>query len=156
MTKHETMEFDLSVVEIDVVVGASHYTLQEASGAASVAYQNHMMKCTEFGVEGRPQTIHNLASGIPFLVSLCLVDDKDRPVPQKTIQKWPASIQQSLFDKIKEISELGDWGIDTGLEGLLKQRDKLNEQIEEAEKELAKIEQSDTTDGLDSPAIMAG
>ncbi len=122
----ETMDFtDITLKEIPVQVGDKKYTLREATGDAACLYRNAMLRCTKLGPEGKPETITGIADAEPYLVSLCLFNEGNKPVPVATIRKWPARVQTALFDKAKEISELG----------------------EDEDEDTAKNEQSDTMGG---------
>ncbi len=106
---NETIDFgDLEVIEIPVNVGSESYILKEASGKAACEYRNAMLACTTLGPEGRPTSLRNLANVEPLLVSLCLFSQDGKRVPQDKISAWPARVQKTLFNKIKEISELGE------------------------------------------------
>ena len=107
----EAMDFsDLSLAEVPVQIGDKQYTLREATGDAACLYRNALLRCTKLGPQGKPETVQGMADVEPYLVSLCLFDENDKPVKASVIRKWPARIQASLFTRIKEISDLGDEG----------------------------------------------
>jgi hypothetical protein len=49
-----------------------------------------------------------LANVEPLLVSLCLFRENGAPVLLATVRSWPARVVKSLFEKAKEISDLGE------------------------------------------------
>ena len=97
---------DLTLTELSVRVGEQTYTLREASGAAACTYRNAMIRCTTLGSDGKATRMDNIADTEPLLVSLCLFDDKNRPVPVETIRSWPSRIVTKLYNKAREISSL--------------------------------------------------
>ncbi len=148
MSDIKELKFDLSVIEIPVNIENKKYILREASGAAACSYRNAMIECTQLGPDGKPTKLKGIANVEPLLVSLCLFDDKNKRVPVATIQSWPSRIQKTLFDKAKEISELGEEE-EEDIKSLKSQRAEIDERI--ASQELrggsAKNELSDTMDG---------
>ena len=105
----DELVFDnLELVELPVIVGDKSYTLREANGGAACQYRNALIECTKLGPGGVPTQLKGIASVEPLLVSLCLFDEKGKRVPTSTIEKWPARVQKALFEKAKEISELGE------------------------------------------------
>jgi hypothetical protein len=102
------MVFDLSDNEIPITVGDKDYTLKEASGDAVCKYRNMMLNCMEGLVDGKPSKVRNIADCDPFLVSLCLFDEKDKHVSLSVVRDWPNRVQVALFEKVKEISDMQD------------------------------------------------
>jgi hypothetical protein len=142
---NESFEFSTKSIIVPVDIDGEAYELREASGEAAVRYQNSQFEHTQLGPEGKPISLRGMANSEPLLVSLCLFKD-EKPVPLKTITSWPAKLQRKLAAKIKEISELD---VVADMKTLIKQRDDLNKQIEQLEKEgdPAKNELEDTTIG---------
>jgi hypothetical protein len=104
------MKFDsLTPIEVAVEIEGKAYTLREASGDAACKYRNAQLERVEMGPEGKPSRFHGLADLEPLLVSLCLFNDENgKQVNINTIRSWPSRILKPLFDKAKEISELGE------------------------------------------------
>jgi hypothetical protein len=153
-------EFDFSSLEeIRIpVVGPDglRYVLCEASGEAAVQFNNFRASCVRF-TDGKLSSVKGPGAGEALLVSLCLFpakvetseDGEEKWEPLKTIagqngrdqlnnidqaviRSWPSKIQKKLFDRALKISEIDETN---DLEGLKKQRDDLNKQIAEMEKE---------------------
>lgn len=106
-----SVEFDfdsLEAIEFPVKVDGETYTLREASGDAAFKYRNAAIKCTKLGPDGKPASIENLADIEPLLISMCLFDSKAKPVPAVKIRSWKNRVCKSLYEKILEISELGN------------------------------------------------
>ncbi len=147
MNSHEPLVFtDLSPIEIPATIGDKSYVLREATGNVACRYRNALLACTQLGPEGKPSKITGMADVEPLLVSLCMFEDGTKPVPQATVRAWPNRIVKSLFDRVKEISDLDE---DDSLEGLKKERQTLDERIAklEAAEDKAKNSPSNTTDG---------
>lgn len=99
---------DLQPKRISVKYAKCQYWLNEASGGASVAYRNARMACHVRNGQGDLIGFKNLADLEPLLISLCLTDAQNKPVPIATISSWPASLTGDLFEKAKAISELDE------------------------------------------------
>ncbi|MDB4786220.1 hypothetical protein OAG36_00650 [bacterium] len=121
---------DVQVIEIPVTIGDTKYILAEASGESSAKFRNMMLNNTEL-LDGKPVKVINYADVEVFLVHLCIrYEENDKQVPIGVVKQWPARVVSKLFTTAKDISELDEDDVD---------------------EEQAKNEQSDTTDGLDSP-----
>lgn len=121
----ESLDFSLAIIEIPVTgPDGKSYILKEATGKAANAYRNRALESTEFQ-NGRPVSVKGLASLESFLISMCLFDEKNKPVPQSVIESWPARVQKKLFEKVKEISDLGEQATTAkdALEDALKRED---------------------------------
>jgi len=127
---------DLTPTEVPVYLAGKSYILREASGDAACKYRNAMLACTRLGPDGKPSSIQGMADIEPLLVSMCLYNAEEgdksfgKCVPLNIIRSWPSRVQKSLYDKVKEISEIG-------------------EEDEEGEEEPAKNELKDTEVGSD-------
>lgn len=97
---------DISLIEIPYTIGGVQYVLREASGEAACSYRNAVFRATELGPDGKPSKIGNMADVEPLLVSLCLFNDQGRRLNSNELKKWPNRIVKTLFQKVKEISEL--------------------------------------------------
>ncbi len=117
---------DLTLIELPVSVKGVKYVLREASGDAAVRYRNKLLDGTTLGPEGNVVKVIGMANVEPFLVSLCLFDEKGRPVKCELIRSWPARIQKALFEKVKEISELDE---EQDLDTLIKQQAEIDKKI---------------------------
>lgn len=103
---------DSGKIEVPVIGpdGAS-YTLREAKGGGVVAYRNLIQRCQEITSDGTV-VWRNLATVEPFLISQCLYDSNDKLVPPAVIQSWPNRVQKALFARAKQISDIGEDGIE--------------------------------------------
>lgn len=121
------LDFDsLELIRIPVKLGGKSYTLQEADEAANITFENAKLKAARFSTDGKFVGHGELASGQPLLVSMCLLDADNRPVPIEVIQKWPGRIVDKLFEKIKEISGMN---ADDTVESLEKEIGRLTERL---------------------------
>ena len=91
-----------------VYLGDREYTLREASSGAATRYRNALLECATIGPDGKPSKLSGMASVEPLLVSLCLFDPEGKLVPLKVVEELPARIVKSLFNRIKEISDLDE------------------------------------------------
>jgi hypothetical protein len=137
------MEFDGELTEVPVRVNGVEYVLREATGDVACKYRNAITKqttLTESQDESRTIKVGNIADSEPYLVHLCLFDTENNNVPLSKVRSWPPKVVSALYNRAKEISELDQ---DEDVESLIKQRDKLNQQIAKLQKEdPAKNEQS--------------
>lgn len=81
-----------------------YFTLREMTGFERDAYMMGMGKRMQDkeGVEG----IMDFENIQADLISRCLYDNNNALVTVAVISKWPASAQQTLFDKCEEINGL--------------------------------------------------
>lgn len=93
--------------EFSVTVGDKEYVLREASEGAAVRYRDAIFQSTKFS-KGKLSGMVGLAEAEPLLVSLCLFEGGDKPVPLNVIKCWPARIVKAMFEKAKDISDLGE------------------------------------------------
>jgi hypothetical protein len=110
---------DLAPKEIPVKGGGKNYVLREASAGAVVQYRNAVTRSIKMK-DGKPDSVGDLANAEPLLVSLCLFELKEVkgqiipiPVPETTIRSWGARAMKTLFDRIKEISDIDMEGEET-------------------------------------------
>ena len=170
---NELINFDgpdgsLETVEIPVKIDGKDYVLREADGAAATSYRNQLLASMKLGPDGKPSSIHGLASVEPMLVSRCLFDEKNKSVPLKVVEGWPSRVQKTLFAKAKEISMLQEEATDRDLlgkalavegsplamdglrsfvDGLGKDYDSLKQWLKPTPEERIKNSSTDTTDG---------
>lgn len=134
---------DITRREISVNIDKRKYILIEANGEAVIKWRNSLLKATKLGANGRPTSLEGIADSEPYLVSLCLfyadadgklpLDKDGEPdpkflVPVQKIRKWPNRIQKTLFDTVKDISQLND---EETVESLEKQKADLEERLAE-------------------------
>lgn len=104
------------------------YTLREASCGVAVHYMNQRQECYVYGDNGELIAMRKVASLEPLLISGCLFDENDTPVPESVILDWESRVTRALYDEAFSISELGS-------------KDKEGESTED----LAKKEETGTT-----------
>ena len=114
-TKETEFVFETSDLEsIPVTIGTDKYTLLEASGTATSAYKNSMMKDVVFN-RGNISKIRNMADADYVLLASCLIRHKvlandtvkDKQVPVEVVKKWKEKICKKLVDWIKKTSGIG-------------------------------------------------
>lgn len=135
---------DLSLIEVDVTIKDEKYILREADEDTAVAYRNASVAGITLD-DGKVTSLPmNIAGLQALLVSRCLFKlntdgtPSNRPVSRGIIIKWPARVVRDIFEKAKEISELGEEP-DTP-ETLQSQIDDLQDKLDKAnaEEEIAK------------------
>ena len=100
---------DLEIKEEPVITpDGKEFTLREANGKAATDHRNAVMACTIFGPDGKVVGVKDLSSVEARLVAACLWDDKGRNPAVSLIQSWPARVQKALFEKVKELSDMGE------------------------------------------------
>ena len=123
------------------------YIIVEADGPAGDDFRAASLRGVEmvFDDDAGTRTVRKLegiSSVEALLISKCLYfaddtgrlrldaegnPDKQFLVPAKIVQAWPNRLRKSLFEKIKEVSDLGERD---DLDSLIKQRNRLNAKIE--------------------------
>jgi len=130
--------------EVPVVVEGKNYVLKEATGSAATAWRNAKAESIKLR-NGKPVGFSKgPTDSDPFLVSLCLFNSEGNLVPKETILSWPDRIQKTLFERLKQISDLSE--ADDTLEGLKQRQKELDEQIEVIE-ETVKNDSDSLEDG---------
>jgi hypothetical protein len=105
-------EFDFSGIEIKeiTVVGPNkvEYTLREANGRTAKEHRNALMSSARFGPDGKCIGLESLASVESKFVASCLWDKQGRNPSFTLVEQWPARIQKKLYEKAKELSDMGE------------------------------------------------
>ena len=151
----------IEVIEIPVVgPDKNNYVLREASGDSVARFNNARGRCVQFK-DGGMSSVDGQGDLEAFLVSLCLFHIKDdcdtsdpstwtadvkKSVKAPIIRAWPERVVRPLFEKAKEISEVDE---PEDLKTLQEQRNKLDEQIKNIERNAPKNERDDTPVGCD-------
>jgi hypothetical protein len=85
--------------EIPVRLGGKAYTLRELTEGAHVIYRSAMLRGAKFDEQGKPRVLEGVPETVPLLVSLCLFDEENRPVPLATVKSWPKRVVQTLYNR---------------------------------------------------------
>ena len=109
-------ELDFSSIEIQeqVVIGPDkkRYILREASGKTAREHRNALLASTQLGPDGkggfRVTGLQDLASVEAKLVASCLFDENGKTLHYQTVEGWPARVQKALYERAKELSDLGE------------------------------------------------
>lgn len=154
----KVLEFSTKRQEVPVKIDDENYVLMEASGLAVKEWRNAMSSGLEMVMDDDADS--RKVSGIKpgdeetLLLSMCLYrrDEKGamEGVSKVKIESWPERVIKPLYEKLKDISDLDE---DNTIEGLEKQRDKLNKTIDKLKKkeETRKNSQKTTDAGSNSP-----
>jgi hypothetical protein len=128
-----SLSFSTKRVELEVSIDEAKHFIKEASGKTAVEYQNLALNGVTFGADGKPQRMVGQASVQLLLVGQCLhaCDPSGAAYKNPVGQKWveenlPAKVLKTLFEKIKEISNLGEKETE---ESLNKQMKKLQDKL---------------------------
>lgn len=146
---------DLTPIEVPVKYDGKDYVLCEADEEAAAVFRNGSIRgapVDDGEVVGLPT---DLGSQQSLLVSRCLHhtdssgEKTTQLVDQRVLRKWPSRVIKPIFEKAKEISELGE--DDDTMENLLKERGRIDKRILKLKENAAKNEPNDTTDGSPVP-----
>ena len=123
MTKNtDPMAFSLDRIEVPLKLTYDgetwDYILLEADGSTGTAYRNAVVEGMTLGENGKPTSINGVGSLPVMLVSKCLrLLKKDAqgnstgerlPVAENKVAQFPERVVKALFERAKEISELGE------------------------------------------------
>ena len=109
MNSELSLDFgDITPIIVPVTISGEQYELREANGNVACQYRNALLKCTQLGPEGKPHKIDGMADVEPLLVSLCMYDSGNHPVPITKVRSWPSRIVKELFNTAKKISQIDE------------------------------------------------
>lgn len=134
----------LDRVEKKVRIGDHNYYLREATGKAAQIFQDAQLRAMKFNAQGKSTGFDGLAQSELLLVSLCLFDDGDKPVPLEQIQNWPSRVTRVLYEQARLMSGLQE---KKSAADLKKQIAELQEQLKVIEEDQVGNSSSDSTDG---------
>ncbi len=94
--------------EEQIKIDGDVYTLREISEAGSIEERRQMSKGITLDAEGRPSAVplDALPENEAFVVSRCLFDSNNAPVPLDTIKSWPRRVVRTLADKCQKLNEV--------------------------------------------------
>jgi hypothetical protein len=105
-------DLDFSAIQIREVPvtgpNGEKYVLRESTGKVTTDHRNAIMASTQFGPNGKVVGLKDLASVEAKFVAGCMWDSKGRNPPVTLIQSWPARVQQALYEKAKELSDMDE------------------------------------------------
>lgn len=107
-------KFSLRIKSIDIPIEGedgeiSTYVLKELTGQQRVQYLNRFKKKTRDGIgPGSQPKIETFTGMITDLLDLCLYGPDGILLKAEVIDKWPASMQQEIFDMAVELSGLSE------------------------------------------------
>ena len=134
----EQMVFDsVEPREIAVRIGQKEYVLREANGEAARKFRNAVIKAARFGPDGRAERLEGAADAELVLINACLVDASGRQTPISVLSGWKNSVLKALFNKAKEISDLGE--SDDSERGLLESQKRRSKELEEVSSKLQRL-----------------
>jgi hypothetical protein len=96
-------------VKIETAKGVETvFTLKEMFGGDRQKWQ--VEQRARYGVDygGQPAGIANYEGMEAALISRCMFDSNDRPVPTATIQAWPSSTQAGLWRLCIDLNAISD------------------------------------------------
>jgi hypothetical protein len=102
---YSTLEIrEIQVTGIDKKV----YVLREADGKTVTEHRNAIMSSTQFGPDGKVVGIKSLASVEAKFVASCMWNEQNNHPTTALIQSWPGRVQKELYEKAKELSDIGE------------------------------------------------
>lgn len=146
----DSLNFDLTPVEVPVTIGGEKYVLCEASETAASRYQDVGIEEAEWS-DGQIVKMKGISKRRVILLTECLKkvvqglkgEELREPVSALTIRSWPVRITTPLYEKAEEIS-----GLEEGTEEvLLKQIADLQKRLEKIRKAKGKNSPSATPAG---------
>jgi hypothetical protein len=112
----EMEDISLELTEVKVKLNGKPHIIVSADGETATEYRNMALKhviMRDSQIEGK---LHGLAESEPFLVSRCvfLLGPKDERTPYTldVVKKWNSSAIKKLYNKIREISDLEEKGLE--------------------------------------------
>ena len=107
----EKLSFSLKLEEIPIelidVDGVKHdCVMRGLDGAGRDSYLNNMGGRMKFNAAGKTEGLSdykNLQSG---LLTLCLFDETGKNIPLATLQTYPATVLEALFEEAQKLSGL--------------------------------------------------
>ena len=111
MSKSDTNElsFSLTLKTISVKLDNAKFTMKELTGVTRDEHLDSMRERMKFNDEtGKAVGLNNIKGIQTGLISLCLFDDKDKPVEQDIIGGWPATVISKLYEKAQKLSALDE------------------------------------------------
>jgi hypothetical protein len=85
--------------------GTLHLTIREISGADRDSYMSLLASKVRLGPDGKTQSIKDTTGIHTGLLALCIYDD-GKLIPKKTIEGWPSSTVEGLFELAADLSGL--------------------------------------------------
>lgn len=109
----QLLEFDLKLNEQPVILKdakgvPTHYTLREMDGNQRDEHMQDSASRMKFDEKGNAKGLSSYKGIQSKLISLCLFDAEGKPVPEKTINAWPATTISGLFKAAQQLNSLGD------------------------------------------------
>lgn len=105
---NESFDFDdIQQAVKEVKYEGKVYTLREPMSDAVTKWKNAQMEGMVFE-NGKPKGARGLASIEPLLISMCLFDDKDKPVSLTALSTWSTKVTRKLYAWLLEVGELKD------------------------------------------------
>jgi hypothetical protein len=137
MSQEQMVFDDLQLREVPVKIGQKEYTLREANGEAARKFRNAVIKAARFGPDGKAERLEGAADAELVLINACLVDASGRQTPINVLAGWPNRVLKALFNRAKEISDLGE--SDDSERGLLESQKRLSKELEEVASKLQRF-----------------
>lgn len=99
-------DFTTELKRLPVTIDGDKHTIVEMMGEQRDKYLDDLGGRLKY--EGGKPTLRKFSGMHSLLLSLCLVDGNDKPVPAKTIDKWPAQTVTGLFNLARELNALDE------------------------------------------------
>lgn len=100
--------FDLDFKEVPFTVKVRNetksYKLREFDGVSRDAYVEFIFGCSELDEASGKRRITNPKGLETALLSRCLFDGEDKPVPPDVFDKWPERVRKELFKLAQELN----------------------------------------------------
>lgn len=91
--------------EQEITIGDASYKIREMTGSERDIYNTKIANITRFEAGStKPAGFRTMENIQSWLVASCLKDAQNRDVKLETINDWPASLVQDLYDACREIN----------------------------------------------------
>lgn len=119
-----TTELEIFPVKLTIQGETKKFVLRELTGQGRDAYLNALAPRMRIGQDGRPSGIKNFKDMQADLIARSMYEAAweedaegeivessvtlDKAVKVQTVQSWPSSVQNKLFEKCQQMSALGE------------------------------------------------
>jgi hypothetical protein len=103
----EVFSFELKLKEVTVKLDGSDYIIRELTGKQRDKYLDTVAKRVQY-VNGMQAGMTSLSGLQSSLLSMCMVDEDGKNVPESTIADFPGSVTSKLFKIAQDLSGLNE------------------------------------------------
>jgi hypothetical protein len=109
MTETPTRKFTLAIKSEVVEIDGVNWTVKELTGLERDAWLSKGAGRYTMSDDGKITSINSFDNHQADLIVLALHDQDGKPPLLADVQKWPASVQEDLYNLASELSRLGKY-----------------------------------------------